>query len=58
MLTPELRAELASMQPSSIIELFEVQTSTRIHGADRVFRFSSSVNATYALGPVIWGGNA
>jgi lambda family phage minor tail protein L len=58
MLTPELRAELASMEPSSIIELFEIQTSTRIHGVDRVFRFSATVNATYSLGPVIWGGNA
>lgn len=56
-ITPALRADLASMEPSSIIELYEIQTSARLHGADTVYRFSTSVNATSDLGPIVWAGN-
>lgn len=57
MSTRELREELASLQPSSIIELFELHTVKKIHGVDKVWRFSSTVNATYGMGTILWGGN-
>jgi lambda family phage minor tail protein L len=53
-LTTELRAELASLEPSSIIELYEIETCARLHGADEVYRFTSTVNATYGLGTIQW----
>jgi lambda family phage minor tail protein L len=53
-LTTELRAELASLEPSSIIELYEIETSARLHGANEVYRFTSTVNATYGLSTIQW----
>jgi lambda family phage minor tail protein L len=53
-LTTELRAELASLEPSSIIELYEIEASARLHGANEVYRFTSTVNATYGLGAIQW----
>jgi lambda family phage minor tail protein L len=44
------------MQPSSIIELYEIQTSERLHGSDVTYRFSSTANAAYDLSSVIWAG--
>lgn len=55
--TNAVRAELASLAPSSIIELFEVKTSTRLHGACEVYRFHSGVNAKAVSGHMVWGGN-
>lgn len=54
--TAEVRAELAKLNPSSIIELFEVKTSARLHGACEVYRFHSGVNAKAVSGHVIWAG--
>lgn len=55
--TAAVRAELAKLNPSSIIELFEVKTSARLHGACEVYRFHSGVNAKSVSGHVVWGGN-
>jgi lambda family phage minor tail protein L len=55
--TAEVRAELAKLNPSSIIELFEVKTSARLHGACEIYRFHSGVNAKSVSGHVVWGGN-
>lgn len=54
--TAAVRQELASLNPSSIIELFEVTTSALLHGAAGVYRFHSGVNAKVVSGPVIWAG--
>lgn len=55
--TPQVRTELASLQPSALIELFEVKTSARLHGTCEVYRFHSGVNAKSVSGHVIWAGN-
>lgn len=55
--TAAVRAELAKLNPSSIIELFEVKTSARLHGACEVYRFHSGVNAKAVSGHVVWAGN-
>lgn len=55
--TNSVRAELAKLNPSSIIELFEVKTSARLHGACEIYRFHSGVNAKSVSGHVVWGGN-
>lgn len=55
--TAAVRAELAKLNPSSIIELFEVKTSARLHGACEVYRFHSGVNAKSVSGHVVWGAN-
>jgi hypothetical protein len=54
--TSQVRAELASLRPSAIIELFEIKTSARLHGACEVYRFHSGVNAKSVSGNVVWGG--
>lgn len=53
-----VREELAKLQPSSIIELFTLQTSERLHGSAQVYRFHAGVNAKSVTGPVIWAGEA
>jgi lambda family phage minor tail protein L len=53
-LTAELRSELASLSPSSVIELYEIETSARLHGSNEVYRFTSTVNATYGLSEIEW----
>lgn len=55
--TATVRAELAKLNPSSIIELFEVKTSTRLHGACEIYRFHSGVNAKAVSGHLIWAGS-
>lgn len=52
-----VREELATLNPSSIIELYEVTTSTRIHGVCDVYRFHAGVNAKQITGHVVWAGN-
>lgn len=54
--TATVRAELAKLSPCSIIELFEVKTSTRLHGACEVYRFHSGVNAKAVSGHLVWAG--
>lgn len=55
--TPEVRKELASLYPSAVIELFEVKTSTRLHGACEIYRFHAGVNAKAVSGHLVWAGN-
>ena len=55
--TVDVRAELATLNPSSIIELYEVTTCTRIHGVCEVYRFHAGVNAKQITGHVVWAGN-
>jgi lambda family phage minor tail protein L len=54
--TLAVRQELASLNPSSIIELFEVTTLTRLHGICQVYGFHAGVNAKQVTGHVVWGG--
>ena len=53
-----LRAELASMEPGSIIELYEIETNGRIHGVEQTFRFSGTYSQSSTLIPIIWGGTS
>jgi lambda family phage minor tail protein L len=55
--TVEVREELAQLNPSSIIELYEVTSCTRIHGVCEVYRFHAGVNAKQVTGHVVWAGN-
>jgi lambda family phage minor tail protein L len=55
--TAAVREELASLSPSSIIELYEVTTCTRIHGVCEVYRFHAGVNAKLVSGHLVWAGN-
>lgn len=52
-----VREELATLNPSSIIELYEVATCTRIHGVCEVYRFHAGVNAKQITDHVVWAGN-
>lgn len=52
-----VRAELAKLGHSSVIELFELKTLTRLHGACEVYRFHAGVNAKAVSGHLVWGGN-
>ncbi len=49
--------EISKINPSAIIELFELELSTAIHGSNDVYRFhnGSSLNAN---GQITWKGNA
>lgn len=50
-------ADLQSINPSAIIELFTLQLSNSIHGATTIYRFhaGSSLNAN---GRIVWKGNS
>lgn len=48
------RSEIATLTPSSVIELFELRTDTELHGACEVYRFHAGVNAKAVSGPVTW----
>jgi lambda family phage minor tail protein L len=56
MSTQEFREEVNSLEPSSIIELYELYTTEKLHGVDKAWRFSSTVNATYGLSTIHWNG--
>ena len=60
-LTPyNLRAVISELQkasPSSIIELFELQLVTKLHGTAEVWRFHAGSNMN-ANGEIVWAGNA
>jgi lambda family phage minor tail protein L len=49
-------SELQKANPSSIIELFELQLVTALHGANTTFRFHAGTNDV-SNGDVIWAGN-
>jgi lambda family phage minor tail protein L len=50
-------SSLQDINPSAIIELFTLQLSTALHGANTVYRFhaGSSLNAN---GEIVWAGNS
>ena len=49
-------SNLQSINPSAIIELFTLQLSTALHGANTVYRFHSGSNLN-ANGKIVWDGN-
>ena len=50
-------SDLQSINPSAIIELFTLQLSTALHGANTIYRFHSGSNLN-ANGQIVWAGNA
>ena len=50
-------SSLQDINPSAIIELFTLQLSTSLHGANTIYRFhaGSSLNAN---GAIVWAGNS
>lgn len=51
-------SELQKINPSSIIELFQLQLVTQIHGSSTIYRFHAGTNATGTNGEVVWAGNS
>jgi lambda family phage minor tail protein L len=49
-------ADLQQPAPSAIIELFEVELFTAIHGESTIYRFHNGTNATNN-GQIVWAGN-
>ena len=50
-------SNLQSINPSAIIELFTLQLSTALHGANTIYRFHAGSNLD-ANGQIVWDGNA
>jgi len=50
-------AELQSIAPSALIELFELELNARMHGVNDIYRFHAGTNVTGDNGNVIWAGN-
>ena len=48
---------LQAINPSAIIELFTLQLSTALHGANTVYRFHAGSNLN-ANGKIVWAGNS
>jgi len=55
MAVPFSEAQLPA--PSALIELFELQLVTAIHGSNAIYRFHAGINAA-GSGDVVWAGNA
>jgi len=49
-------SDLQSINPSAIIELFTLQLSTALHGANTIYRFHAGSNLN-ANGKIVWDGN-
>tara|TARA_Y100000401_G_scaffold11258_1_gene7715 strand:+ start:902 stop:1477 length:576 start_codon:yes stop_codon:yes gene_type:complete len=49
-------SNLQSINPSAIIELFTLQLSTALHGANTIYRFHAGSNLN-ANGKIVWKGN-
>ena len=49
-------SDLQSITPSAIIELFTLQLSTALHGANTIYRFHAGNNLN-ANGKIVWAGN-
>ena len=49
-------SNLQSINPSAIIELFTLQLSTALHGANTIYRFHAGSNLN-ANGRIVWAGN-
>ena len=50
-------SDLQSINPSAIIELFTLQLSTALHGANTIYRFHAGSNLN-ANGEIVWAGNS
>ncbi len=50
-------SDLQSINPSAIIELFTLQLSTALHGANTIYRFHAGSNLN-ANGEIVWNGNS
>ena len=50
-------SNLQSINPSAIIELFTLQLSTTLHGANTIYRFHAGSNLN-ANGKIVWAGNS
>ncbi len=50
-------SELQSVNPSSIIELFELELFANIHGSSFTYRFHAGTNALTTNGDIVWDGN-
>jgi len=50
-------SELQKINPSAVIELFELQLIAAIHGSDQLYRFHSGSNQNNR-GEIIWQGNS
>ena len=57
MATAAVFSDLQSINPSAIIELFTLQLSTAIHGANTIYRFHNGSNLN-ANGEIVWAGNS
>ena len=53
----ELNKNLQSKNPNPIIELFEIQLKTALHGANTTYRFHNNTNITTAQGNITWNSN-
>ena len=49
-------SSLQDINPSAIIELFTLQLSTALHGANTIYRFHAGSNLN-ANGKIVWAGN-
>lgn len=51
-------SELQKINPSSIIELYELETSAALHGADFTYRFHAGINDVGSgAQDIVWAGN-
>ncbi len=50
-------SELQKINPSAVIELFELQLIASIHGSDQLYRFHSGSNQN-GNGEIVWQGNS
>ena len=50
-------SSLQDINPSAIIELFTLQLSTALHGANTIYRFHAGSNLN-ANGEIVWAGNS
>ena len=50
-------ADLASFEPDTIIELFELHPTLELHGTTTVTRWHAGVNES-VTGNIVWNGNA
>tara|TARA_R100000734_G_scaffold4552_1_gene4065 strand:- start:398 stop:967 length:570 start_codon:yes stop_codon:yes gene_type:complete len=57
MSTTKVFDEIQSINPSPIIELFELQLNNALHGASTIHRFHAGSNLN-ANGQIVWAGNS
>lgn len=50
-------SELQSASPSAIIELFELQLVSAIHGSSTLYRYHAGTNGLATNGNIVWAGN-